>query len=78
MKKQKVKNLSLSKKTVSKINELNQVVGGTGTMSTVPGCASDSEVSAIILCMEDFTLGCSPSFLRQCPNTKDTDPQYCW
>ncbi|WP_298515633.1 hypothetical protein [uncultured Kordia sp.] len=78
MKKQKVKNLSLSKKTVSKINELDQLVGGTGTMSTVPGCASGSEVSAVIRCMEEFTQGCSPSFLNQCPTTVNTAPGYCW
>ncbi|AXG72185.1 hypothetical protein KORDIASMS9_04453 [Kordia sp. SMS9] len=79
MKKQTIKTLSLTKTTVSRINELNEIVGGTGTMSTDPGCASgDDTVSAVILCMEDFTQGCSPSFLRQCPYTKDTDPQYCW
>jgi hypothetical protein len=65
MKKKHVKNLKLHKKVVSKINELNKTVGGNDSFGPEQ-------------CMEEFTLGCSPSFLRQCPPTKDTDPQYCW
>ena len=75
MKKKSITNLKLTKKTVSKINELNQtIVGGEDSFGPER-------------CMEDFTLGCSPTFQTQCPvppTTLITDaenctsPQYCW
>lgn len=64
MKKKKIKNLILSKKTVFKFNK-NKVNGG-GTMSTTPGCATGNNPSAIIVCMEDYTLGCVNSLPGWC------------
>jgi hypothetical protein len=57
MKKQKIKNLSLSKKTVSTLTSTHAIKGGE---STNPGCLEPSGVSACLLCMEEPTEGCIP------------------
>jgi hypothetical protein len=68
MKKQNIKNLKLTRKTISKISEVNQtLVGGVDSFGPER-------------CMEDFTLGCSPTFLTNCPpppTTLLTDGDTC-
>ncbi|WP_299883610.1 hypothetical protein [uncultured Lacinutrix sp.] len=75
MKKKNLKNLVLSKNTVSRFSK--HKVNGGGTMSTTPDCATGNNPSAIIVCMEDFTLGCSPSFMGQCPDGDHSLPGWC-
>ncbi|MEM6720398.1 MAG: hypothetical protein AAF611_13820 [Bacteroidota bacterium] len=69
MKKQKIKSLNLSKKLVSNLANLNQVRGGAPTdfncgdtlldcPTNHPNCLQPSDVSACLLCMEEFTEGC--------------------
>jgi hypothetical protein len=79
MKKQNIKTLKITKSTISKMNELQKVYGG--------GTGDGGSDSFGPECMEDFTLGCSPTFLNQCPSgpmclISDgytcTQPQYCW
>jgi len=88
MKKQKIKSLSLSKRTVS---TLNPVKGGGHTdgcfytdntrcqtqqecESRDPGCLTPTGISACLACFEIFTEGCGQSFLGQCPtNGNDCD-----
>ncbi len=65
MKKQHIKNLKLTRRIVSKVSELNETVGG-------------GDSFGIERCMEDFTLGCSPTFELQCPGgTLMTDAAGC-
>lgn len=80
MKKQKLKGLNLSKRIVSKLSDASAVKGGRsiGCETNHPNCMEPSGVSACLPCMEDFTEGCSPSFLNQCPVTTNTAPTYCW
>jgi len=55
MKKQKLKNLSLSKKTVSNLNE-SRVKGGTSTFSMdIVACSSGNVVSAILKCYAGYS-----------------------
>ncbi|MBC8756609.1 hypothetical protein H2O64_18195 [Kordia sp. YSTF-M3] len=63
MKKKRLKSLSLCKKTISRFNEVNQIVGGEDT------------VSDEILCMEEFTEGCAPSFVNGCATV---EPRLCF
>ncbi|MEM6720397.1 MAG: hypothetical protein AAF611_13815 [Bacteroidota bacterium] len=69
MKKKRIENLKLKKNTVSKINELNKTVGGEDSFQPEG-------------CFEEFTWGCSPSFLQQCTRppvsvTECTQPPFC-
>lgn len=65
--------MSLSKKMVSNLGNLNEVKGGGRTeyncQDTVIGCVTHhptclvpSGISACILCMEEFTEGCTTQF----------------
>lgn len=54
MKKQQLKNLSLSKKTVSNLNK-SGIKGGNSTYSLDLGCTSGNVVSAILICYEGYT-----------------------
>ncbi|WP_160128946.1 hypothetical protein [Kordia antarctica] len=56
MKKQKIKSLLLSKKTVSKLTNLPAIKGGGPTHN--PTCLEPTGISFCIRCMEDFTEGC--------------------
>lgn len=70
MKKKIVRNLSLSKRTISTISDAQNLIGGTDG-----GMSFGAE-----RCMEEFTQGCSPTFLTQCPpppTTLLTDGDTC-
>ncbi|WP_430409539.1 hypothetical protein [Kordia sp.] len=69
MKKQKLKSLSLSKKTVSTLTHAHSIKGGDPTafncvMSDIgcvthhPTCMVETGISFCIRCMEEFTEGC--------------------
>jgi len=74
MKKQNIKTLKLTRRVVSKISDLDKTVGGTDSFGRQE-------------CMEDFTLGCSPTFNLECPHYPTYElteidtcsaPQNCW
>ena len=70
MKKQKLKSLALSKKTVSTLTHVHAVKGGgptdfncggtaIGCVTHHPTCLEPTDISACIRCMEEFTEGCN-------------------
>jgi hypothetical protein len=69
MKKQKLKSLVLSKKTVSTLTRTNTIKGGgitdfncqytlIGCVTHHPTCLEPTGISFCIRCMEEFTEGC--------------------
>ncbi|MGH1385764.1 hypothetical protein [Kordia sp.] len=71
MKKQKIRTLNLSKNLISNLGNLDVVRGGLDDGNTFncgnslqecfthhPNCLQPSDISACLLCMEEFTEGC--------------------
>lgn len=69
MKKKKLKNLSLNKEKISKIETLQHIQGGTATTCTIPILID--EISELLCSAAFGTCNCEPPASNNCDHTRD-------